>query len=106
MSLKDIAESMGIKVDGRWSEAKIQEKIDMAKIEGDDVPHQSNTEEAVDKFQTVEWANERVKLIWEGQSPSLGVAERTGRIRAALKEKGFANFDAIHWPNPDCKKYS
>ena len=98
MSLKEAAQKLGVKVDGRWSDAKIQEVIDNA-------APKSNTEEAVDKFKTVEWANERAKLIWAGQSTPLDIIQRTGRIRFALKEKGFTDFEAMDWPHPDCKKY-
>ena len=91
MTLKEQAESMGIKVDGRWSEERIQEEVNKSK--------------AIDKFKTVEWATERAKAIWEGQSPGLSMVERVGRIKAALKDKGFTDFDNLTMPVSGAKRY-
>jgi hypothetical protein len=43
MTLKEQAEELGIKVDGRWSESRIQEEIDKALADGD-----SNQNESAD----------------------------------------------------------
>lgn len=110
------AKELGIKVDGRWSEDRIQKEIDKvknnAKIEGADVPAEAEPEQAaapavaVDKFQTLEWANDHAAKIWAGQSPALSLLERVGRIRMALKDKGFDDFDNLVIPTKhDYKRY-
>jgi len=129
--MREKAEALGIKVDGRWSDARIQQEIDKVEnvqAEGADVnaawdaaevkvpPVGDNavitnttihsTTEAVDKFKTLEWANERAAKIWGGQSVSLTILERVGRIKLALKERGFTRFDELVIPTTeDYKKY-
>ena len=93
MSLKEQAEKLGIKVDGRWSDDRIKEEIDRFQT-----PKTS-------EIPSLEWANQRAVAIWEGQSPSLGIAERVGRIRAALKDKGFKDFDKLKLPTKDYERY-
>jgi len=85
--MREQAEKLGIKVDGRWSDERIQQEI------------ASKTNPDMD------WANTRVQAIWDGQSPSLSVIERTGRIRSALKERGFTDFEKLDWPLKECRKY-
>ncbi len=98
--MKDKAEALGIKVDGRWSDERIQEEID--KVKGVHPP----IKESENIFHTVEWANERAAKIWEGQSESLSIIERVGRIRMALKDKGFSRWDELVIPTDgDYKKY-
>jgi len=53
------------------------------------------------KFASIEWANERAAKIWEGQSTFLTVADRVGRIRAALKTRGFTRFDELVLPTTE-----
>lgn len=103
MTLKEQAEKLGIKVDGRWNDARIQQEIE-AKMpqEAEEVEEETVS---TNKFETVEWANERAKLIWGGQSTALSIVERTGRIKRALRDKGFTQFDKMELPHPECKKY-
>lgn len=89
--LRARAEGLGIKILGTWGETKIQETIDAL----------TNTTPDVDKFHTLEWANERAAKIWEGQSPNLGIAERVGRIRSALKVRGFTRFEELEIPTTE-----
>ena len=96
MSVRDKAESMGIRVDGRWSDTRIQEEIDKM----------NQPEPEVNKFKTVEWANAHAAKMWEGQSEAVSTLERVGRIRLALKAKGFERFDELVIPtNKDYKRY-
>ena len=68
--------------------------------------HQDVLDKVADKFQTLEWANARAAAIWEGQSSSLTVLERIGRIKLALKAKGFEDFSNITIPTKiEYKKY-
>ena len=68
--------------------------------------HQDVLDKVADKFQTLEWANARAAAIWEGQSSSLTVLERVGRIKLALKAKGFEDFSNITIPTKiEYKKY-
>ncbi len=43
--------------------------------------------------------NDMAARIWEGQSISLPIIERVGRIKAALKDKGFTEFDHLVLPD-------
>jgi hypothetical protein len=43
--------------------------------------------------------NDLARRIWEGQSQSLPLIERVGRIRYRLKEKGFTAIDQLELPN-------
>jgi len=124
MNNREMAEKLGIKVDGRWSESRLLEEI-MKKeselkaapsIEGADVvedivepisePVVETITEPVDKFKTLEWANDRAAKIWEGQSSSLTTLERIGRIKLALKAKGFEDFTKLTIPtNLEYQKY-
>jgi len=133
--MRERAKALGIKVDGRWSESRLLEEImraeselkngdmvdgakveilpsDVPVIEGADVaeeavePIPEPVVEPVDKFQTLEWANDRAAKIWEGQSSSLSTLERVGRIKLALKDKGFTDFTKLTLPTKlDYKKH-
>ena len=78
MNLKEHAESLGIKVDGRWSEARIQEEIDNMSM--------------MDKVDISEM-NDLANRIWEGQSSSLPKKVRMSRIIFRLKNKGYTDTD-------------
>jgi len=100
--MKDKAEALGIKVDGRWSDSRIQEEIDKvsSSVEGADV-----VEEAKPVHDT-DWFKARAIAIFEGQSPSLDIVSRVGRIRASLKDMGFTDFDKIELPSDeDYRRY-
>ena len=126
--LLEKAGELGIVIIGTWGNKRIQQEIDKvenAKVEGADnltiAEAESNLKESadnmvkpivdrvealVDKFTTIEWANERAAKIWEGQSTSLTIIERVGRIRQALKERGFTRFDDLVIPTTeDYKKF-
>jgi len=47
------------------------------------------------KFTTPEWASERASKIYAGQSPNLAMVERIGRIRVALKERGYTRWNDL-----------
>lgn len=100
MTPKEEAESLGIKVDGRWSDDRVQQEIDSKKLS------ESVAETPISKFESLEWANNHAKAIWSGQSSSLSLIDRVARIRAALKEKGFTDFDNLVIPtSEDYRKY-
>lgn len=105
--MRNRAEKLGIKVDGRWSESRILEEIMRAESEKiKEAAEPEAAEAVVNKFETVEWANKRAAAIWAGQSPSLSLLERVGRIKMALKSFGFTDFDNLVIPtNQDYKKY-
>lgn len=102
MSLKEQAEALGIKVDGRWSDKRIQEEID--KVE-------AATQENEVVIHTVECAepglyssvsaytiNDLAMRIWEGQSVSLPERVRVTRIINALKDKGYEDLSDLNLP--------
>ena len=115
--LMERAGELNIVVPGTWGNKRIQQAIDEAspKVEGADVIDEPvsqpaepirNTAEAVDKYQTVEWASERASKIFAGQSPHLPMVERIGRIRIALKERGFTRWnDLVITGAVDYQKY-
>ena len=102
--MRERANALGIKVDGRWSEHRLLEEIMKTESKMIEKPI-INTTEAADK-PTIEWANTRAAAIWEGQSSSLSILERVGRIKLALKAKGFEDFSNITIPTKiEYKKY-
>ena len=110
MTPKEQAEALGITIDGRWSDKRILQEIESEKGNGMPSIETAKPEEipdnAADKFESVEWANDHAAKIWEGQSSSLSLIERVARIRAALKDKGFNRFDALKLPTKeDFRRY-
>ncbi|MGD9381208.1 MAG: hypothetical protein PVI03_02075 [Candidatus Thorarchaeota archaeon] len=89
------AEELGITIKGNWGDARIKKAIDDVEAMNKASDYYEDVMPPVDKFQTVEWASERASKIFAGQSPHLGMAERIGRIRAALKERGFTRWDEL-----------
>ena len=115
--MRDRAKALGIKVDGRWSEHRLLEEImkTESKLKDGDMVGNARVERLPDDVPVVEgstngpsleWANTRAAAIWEGQSSSLTVLERVGRIKLALKAKGFEDFSNITIPTKiEYKKY-
>jgi len=92
------AGELGIEVKGNWGNKRLKQAIKEAAKKSEPV---KNNDQPTDKFQTIEWANERAAKIWEGQSVSLSLVERIGRIRMALKAKGFRDFDNLVIPTDE-----
>jgi len=102
MSMKEKAEALGIKVDGRWSEERIQAEIDAVSSPGYGGVNNSQA----NPFEDAEFASAHAAKIWAGQSNTLSLLERVGRIRMALKDKGFDDFDNLVLPTTeDYRKY-
>jgi hypothetical protein len=78
--MKEYAESIGIKVDGRWSEDRLQKEIDsrLAPEQEETVPPESKMAEM----------NDLALRIFEGQG-SIPDSERVSRIVDRLKDKGY-----------------
>lgn len=92
------AEELKIPIKGNWGNTRIQQAIDAVDAthaEFDAVILSDDTDSVEDKFKTVEWASERASKMYAGQSPHLGMAERIGRIRAALKERGYTRWEEL-----------
>lgn len=103
MTLKGQAEQLGIKVDGRWSDSRIQEEInktlasagdassrsvDNTSIEGGDVDVTLTDDDNIQM-------NILANRIWSGQSPDLPKHERMFRVRNGCEAQGFKNLDEI-----------
>lgn len=73
MTFEDKAKKLGIKVDGRWSDERLQKEID----------------KAMKNLDKLDISNTLAMRIWEGQSPSLPKVERIRRIKQSLEEKGL-----------------
>lgn len=86
MTLKEQAEQLGIKVDGRWSDERIQKEID--KLGASDAVPQAK-EEAAEEVR--DEMNDLARRIWDGQSVSLPVKLRIERIEARLRDKGYTD---------------
>ena len=71
MTLHEQAASLGIKVDGRWSEKRIQKEIERAGGVASD-------------YSEVEAMNAYAQRIWHGQSPDMPKHERIDRVKAGL----------------------
>lgn len=103
--LLEKAMQLDIPIKGTWGNARIQQAIDaveamdkgvnVSPVVVDMINTTKAFDEAVDKFKTLEWASERASKIYAGQSPHLDIALRIGRIRAALKERGFTRWDEL-----------
>lgn len=43
--------------------------------------------------------NAYARRIWDGQSPSLAVAERIARVKRGLAQQGWTDFDKLELPS-------
>lgn len=75
MSYKEQAESLGIKVDGRWSEGRVKAEIEKTEKGG--------------SFLSIDKMNDLANRIFDGQG-SIPDVERVRRIVNALKDKGYS----------------
>ena len=97
--LKEKAESLGIKVDGRWSDARIFEEIEkrLPNVHVDN-PY-SHNDKPVDDL------NNLALRIWNGQSASLSLKDRVHRIVKAAKSRGYDDFSGLSLPAQGFEKY-
>jgi hypothetical protein len=97
--LKQQAEALGIKVDGRWGESKLLQVIadasDAPITETHDDPPDDNPTEVlpVDTEDPVriEAMNAYALRIWEGQSPDMPRHERVERVQSGLTRQGWGD---------------
>lgn len=106
-SLLKQAEELNIDIKGTWGNKRIEQALVDAQAEINCVLDEDDSLQAevhansVSLFQTLEWANERAAKIWEGQSTSLSILERVGRIKLALKQRGFTRWDDLVIPTTE-----
>lgn len=100
--MKEKAESLGIKVDGRWSEARLKEEIERAEnavIEGADAPENYDLPEETPKepeeTEDIDAMNDLANRIWSGQSPDLPEHERMFRVKKGCEAQGYTRLDEI-----------
>lgn len=74
MTLHEQAASLGIKVDGRWSEKRLRKAIEDAGVK---------VQPAAD-YSEAEAMNAYALKIWHGQSPDMPKHERIDRVKAGL----------------------
>lgn len=99
MTLREQAEALGIKVDGRWNDARIQKEINKFSDDLIVVNGSTGTDgeviDATAAAPTISVGGELSDMnalalrIWEGQSVSLPIVERVKRIKKALTDKGY-----------------
>ena len=102
MTLKAQAEELGIKVDGRWSDERIQKEIDAyeaenpvnAQIEGREDPQPEPVETQTNDERLTKMAD-MVKRQFAGQASDLPMGERLARIRIAMRKHGYMDL----WEN-------
>ena len=117
MSFKEQAEKLGIKVDGRWSDARIQEEID--KVTAAEKAGPKTAEEILKDGGSITKPSSDPSIVWEiseiseeananrmnnlamrifeGQG-SISDAERVKRIIRGLKAQGYTEFDKLDLP--------
>lgn len=103
MSYKEQAESLGIKIDGRWSEERIQSEIGRYSEPTEDVMA------AVDEISDgprIDSMNILARRIFDGQG-SISNVERVRRITNALKNRGYTQEDikSLDLPIENLSKY-
>lgn len=87
MSYKEQAESLGIKVDGRWSEERI--KAEIMKVQGFVAVTEPIVYDQTEKVPlNLSAMNDLARRIFDGQG-SIPDIERVRRITNALKDKGY-----------------
>lgn len=94
--LKEEAKALGIKVDGRWSEARIEQEINRYTSMGD------KPTKSLDEVSAA--MNDLANRIYEGQG-SIPDIERIRRITKALKDKGYTDFSKLDVPVPNLKDH-
>lgn len=93
--LRARAESLGIKVDGRWKEAKLLQVIADA---SDRALVGNEFTETTDK--DIQDMNAYAMRIWDGQSPDMPRHERIERVNIGLTNQGWGDLlEHLSLPN-------
>lgn len=101
--LREKAESLGIKVDGRWKHAKLREVIDEVERQMVDSgvleEIQQPTPNEINRDR-IEAMNAYALRIWNGQSPDLPMHDRVGRVKDGLTAQGWGDIlEHLSLPN-------